>query len=102
MRAWITRYALTRGVFVVEGSEVDGAGTLEVGGANAVTGGSPVPCYYHYDEWHKDERSARAKFEIMRSAAVKSALRRVENLANLEFSPRPMTAADVVVARRRR
>lgn len=64
MKVWITKYALTKGIFEKEVIELDDEIVQE--------SGNIFPVYYHGDgkEWHKTKESAIAKAEEMRRKKI--------------------------------
>ena len=57
MKVWITKYALTEGIFTVEVEEPEADGIVAVRSANQMT------TYYHGEgrDWHRTEESARRR-----------------------------------------
>ena len=70
IKVWITRYALTKGVYSVEGEE-SGNMLVVPGGARSFTQ------YFHGNDWHKTELAAIEHAVLMsskRSNSLKKAL----------------------------
>lgn len=77
---WITKYALTSGIYEREQIEIDGdmAIVLEpksIGGKN----------YYHGKDWHVTRDAALARAEDMRLAKIASLEKQLVKLEKLNF-----------------
>lgn len=74
MKVWITKYALTTGVFqrVVK----------DVGDGMVVDERSGYPAYYHGDgrDWHRTRKSAAERVEVMRLAKLASLKKQIAKL----------------------
>ena len=80
MKVWVTKYALTTGVFCVEGevsSDHPGMCTVKRPGYMRQT--------FHGDEWHKTEEDARAQFYVMVTKRQASLQKSIVKLANISF-----------------
>lgn len=79
MKVWITKYALTRGVFEMEVKSQSEDGT-------AVYGKS-WDDYYRGEgrEWHRTKVSAIKKAEEMRQKKIASLLKQIEKLKQMKF-----------------
>lgn len=79
MKVWITKYALTKGIFTAEAdvsSEYPNMATLHK---------SAAMDHYHGNDWHRDEASAKARAEVMRNTAVKALDKKRAKLLQLTF-----------------
>lgn len=79
MKVWITKYALTQGIFEAE-AEVIEDGTVRVRQEFIVS-------YYHKEgrDWHKTKESAVAKAEEMRKKKIASLKKQIEKLEKKKF-----------------
>lgn len=77
MKAWITKYALTQGVFV-QNVEHEGDGMVS-------DKSSRFAAYYHGEghDWHRTRESAVRRVEEMRTAAIKAAQRKLDKLTTM-------------------
>lgn len=80
MKVWLTKYALTQGITV---AEVRNCSKNMVYEENAWGGN-----YYHWGDWHMDERAALARAEAMRIAKLESLRKSIAKLQALRFSCR--------------
>lgn len=74
IKAWVTKYALTDGIFVVDGKVSDGY-LLYLGHESVLTS------FAYDDDWHRTKEAALARAEQMRMKKI-AALRK--QLAKLE------------------
>lgn len=79
MKVWITKYALTTGIFEMT------AEITEHGSAYDMH--SSFPTYYHGEgkEWHKTKESAIARAEEMRHKKIASLKKQIEKLEGMKF-----------------
>lgn len=77
MKAWITKYALTKGILE---KEVD-----DCGDGMVIESNNHFPTYYHGTDWHKDKKSAIAKAEEMRKKKIASLKKKIEKLEKMKF-----------------
>ena len=79
MKVWITKYALTTGIFEMT------AEITEHGSAYDMH--SSFPTYYHGEgkEWHKTKESAIARAEEMRQKKIESLKKQIEELKKMRF-----------------
>lgn len=91
MKVWITRYALTKGIFEIEVNDkcidIDRSGYMiqdEGGGFTVYSRG----VYYHGEgiEWHKDKESAIKRADEMRNKKIESLKKRIKELENMKFA----------------
>ncbi len=74
--AYITRYALTQGIFKREVKEY-----YDASGSITVRDRAP----YQKGDWHRTEKEAALKAEEMRLARIKSLEKQIQKLENLSF-----------------
>lgn len=88
MRVWITKYALSAGIYDVAAEEC-GDGMVKEIGARFST-------YYHGEgrEWHRTKESAAARAEELRKAKIKSLKRQLAKLESLTFAALEKINAD--------
>jgi hypothetical protein len=80
MKAWITKYALTAGVFEVAGEvTVSGCLRYESGGYACYA------CYAFGNDWHSDRASAIARAEEMKIRKLQSLDRQIKKVSALKF-----------------
>lgn len=77
MKAWITKYALTKGILEKE--------VEDCGDGMVRESGNHFPTYYHRTDWHKDKESAIAKAEEMRKKKIASLKKQIEKLEKMKF-----------------
>lgn len=85
MKVWITKYALTQGVYEAEVID-DCRDTDPSGNMIAVKEESFTP-YYHGKgkEWHETKESAISKAEQMRQKKISSLKKQIEKLEKMKF-----------------
>jgi hypothetical protein len=82
MRAWITKYALSRGIIEVEGIEdSEYPGSLAVKSKNETY----LTSYFWGKEWHTSLFDAVIRADDMRKAKIKALTRQLERLKALRF-----------------
>lgn len=83
LTVWITKYALTQGVFMSTVVDVED-GMVKVVDADVST-------YFHGEgrDWHRTEENARKRFEEIKIAKLKSLNRQVKKIKALEFDIKP-------------
>ena len=81
MKAWISKYALTKGVFQIDARETQQSSMI----ADVTNGRSGI--YYHREgrDWHRTEEMALAKAEAMRRARIASLKKQVRKLEDSRF-----------------
>ena len=83
MKAYITKYALTSGIFEAEGSiNPTNASTFIVDGAFAM--------YFHGKDWHMSVIGARLRAEEMRKAKVASLKKQLQKYQQLQLDIEPL------------
>ncbi len=85
MKVWISKYALTRGIFETEVAG-DCLGVDPTGNMIMTYDGSHV-VYYHGEgrEWHKDKKSAIEKADEMRKKKIESLKKKIKELEEKKF-----------------
>ena len=79
MKVWITKYALSRGIF-----EMDAERQSEDG--KSVYGKAWEQCYHGQGvEWHKTKAAAIARAKEMRKKKIASLKKQIEKLENMKF-----------------
>jgi len=85
-KIWVTKYALTTGIFEVE-AEVEKREKRNEGMAvvpNDFKSGT-YPRYFHGKEWHLTKESAMKQAEEMRTKKIASLQKQIGKLENLKF-----------------
>lgn len=83
MKVWITKYALTAGVFGTEAVQPV-SGRMVVVKARPGCGSNGVE-YFHGRDWHTSHSDAIDQAEDMRDAKIKSLRKQIAKLEALEF-----------------
>ena len=74
--AWVTKYALTKGVFSVTRAEIDGSMlTVRCDGSRG-----PSRVYFHKPHWHETHEGALQQVARMREAVRRSLLKKLARL----------------------
>jgi hypothetical protein len=76
MRIWITKWALTQGIIVVDADITDQGLAIVAGHWN----------YYHKKDYCTSEAAARGKFEEMKQRKIASLRKQLSRIKNLEFN----------------
>ena len=77
--AWVTKYALTSGVKVVEGHVYPDYPSMFVNSTNTNES-------YHGNDWHTSEEAALARAEEMRMKKIASLKKQMAKLENMKFT----------------
>lgn len=78
MKVWITKYALTVGIFEEEVEYTASAGMVSAyGGAHEI--------YYHKPDWHESYLKAKDRAEEMREKKIASLKKQIRKLGALRF-----------------
>lgn len=85
MRVWITKYALSKGIFECEAEVCSDINPAMI---DARSHG-----YYHGHDWHRSYDAAVVRAEDMRRAKIKSLEKQLAKLEALDFSV-PSEAAE--------
>ena len=85
MKVWITKYALTDGIFAVEAKMPDPGERMVAYRLR----GAAFDQYAHGEgkDWHRDEASALRRAEQMRIAKIRSHQKAIKRLQELSFQP---------------
>jgi hypothetical protein len=84
MQVWITKYALTKGVILVEDAE-DCGDEYATRMIRCPSLGSFAVFHGEGKEWHKTKESAIAKAEEMRTKAIAAHLKGIAKLEKMRF-----------------
>lgn len=84
MKAFITKYALTRGIFEKDGRDV-GYGTFRIDAGFYSGHYSFAYFYYHKGEWFLTKEEAVIKAEEMRQKKIKTLEKQLSKLKTLKF-----------------
>lgn len=79
MKYWISKYALTRGIFEIEGIHDDFGNSLQYKDNTGWLG------FYYKGEYHETEAAARSAAEEMRTKKIASLRKQIEKLERMEF-----------------
>ena len=77
MKVWITKYALTQGVYRCDVETFDDSPRMVK---------DAVSMYYHGNDWHETSDEAVAKAEKMRAAKIASLEKQIAKLRRLDFA----------------
>lgn len=78
VHVWITKYALTQGIFEVDARRCDSADQMiEVPGS--------FSAYYHKPYWHESREEAVSHAKQMRDKKVASIEKKLKKLREMEF-----------------
>jgi hypothetical protein len=82
IHVWITKYALTQGIF-----EIDATVCTKINKDMIEEVGAGYPTMYHREgeEWHRTKESAIKRAEEMKQAKIKSVKKQLNKLENLKF-----------------
>lgn len=85
MKAWITKYALTQGIF--EAEIIDNCISTDPTGNMIETRERSIVQYWHGKgkDWHTDKKSAIEKAEEMRNKKIASLKKQIEKLERMKF-----------------
>lgn len=70
MKVWVTKYALTEGVFVIEANQSDFAPTMIYTDRG----------YFHKPHWHETRDEAQARAAVMADKKMKSLWKQINKL----------------------
>ena len=81
MKVWITKYALTQGIFEIEAEECG------MGFPGMIQTKEEYPSYYHKEgkDWHRSKESAIKRAEEMRQKKISSLKKKLEKLEKMKF-----------------
>lgn len=79
MRVWISKYALTKGLYETEGviSTTSSSMIKEVD--------VDYPDFFHGNEWHENKKEAIARAEEMRTKKIASLNKKLKKLEDMTF-----------------
>lgn len=77
MNVWISKYALTKGIYEVEVNTTDSEYMI-------VDKNKPIR-FYHKNEWHKTKEDAIKRAIELRDKKIKSLEKQIDKLKNMEF-----------------
>lgn len=80
MRVWITKYALTSGIYTADATLCDDISDTMI----AVETGGPRACF-HGADWHRTKESALARAEEMRIAKLKSLDKQARRISSMKI-----------------
>ena len=81
-RVWISKYALTKGVFAI-----DATSQPDIGNGRMVSDeNSRYQTCYHGGDWHRTQEAALEQAEKMRKAKITSLKKQIVKLEALTFS----------------
>lgn len=85
MKVWITKYALTKGIFETEVTskclDIDPTGNMICITEN----GFNSYCHGEGKEWNKDKESAIKRADEMKKKKISSLKKQIEKLKNMKF-----------------
>jgi hypothetical protein len=81
MPYFITRYALTKGIFEIEAKIADHHKRIIMQTVDA----KGINCYYHAREWWESREEAVKQARKMRDRKVESLRKQIEKLKEMEF-----------------
>jgi hypothetical protein len=76
---WVTKYALTTGIYEADGIYFEDSNT------NMVRVHGTFDDYLHGSDWHISKQSAIAQAEKMRQAKIKSVKKQLAKLESMKF-----------------
>ncbi len=79
MTVWITKYALTTGIYKIDAKEIkDSHRMIQQSGTN-------YPTYYHKPDWHESNAEALAHAEKMRQKKIESLDKQIGKIKAMRF-----------------
>jgi hypothetical protein len=79
MKVWITKYALTSGIFEVDAETCTSPSLIAVRKPGELT------AYFHNNDWHKSKEDAIARAEEMRAKKIASLRKSIAKLEAMSF-----------------
>ena len=79
MKVWITKYALTSGIFEVDAETCTSPSLIAVRTPGELT------AYFHNNDWHKSKEDAIARAEAMRTKKIASIRKSIAKLEEMSF-----------------
>ena len=83
MKVWISKYALTQGIYEVDAEVSEHTATMIIVTPNDRLAG--VLQFFHHDQWHLTKELAAAKAEQMRKRKIKSLEKALATINALKF-----------------
>jgi hypothetical protein len=80
MKVWITKYALTKGIYEIRAIAYD-----DTPGMVKQTDPKIIWGFFHKPDWHESKGEAITRAETMRQAKIKSLHKQIKKLEALEF-----------------
>mgnify|MGYP005759151723 CR=1 FL=1 len=81
MKVWITKYALTQGIFEIEAEECG----MGFPGMIQTKEEHPSHCHEEGKDWHRSKDSAVKRAEEMRQKKISSLRKKLEKLEKMKF-----------------
>lgn len=81
MKVWITKYALTQGIFEIEAEECG----MGFPGMIQTKEEHPSHCHEEGKDWHRSKESAVKRAEEMRQKKITSLKKKLEKLEKMKF-----------------
>lgn len=81
MKVWITKYALTQGIFEIEAEECG----MGFPGMIQTKEEHPSHCHEEGKDWHRSKESAIKRAEEMRQKKISSLKKKLEKLEKMKF-----------------
>jgi hypothetical protein len=82
MKYWITKYALTQGIYEIEGEIKEHTPRMCV----RIKRSGGLPEYYHKPSWHETKASAVAYAKKLRSNKTAALEKQIQKLNSMEFT----------------
>jgi hypothetical protein len=82
MIVWITKYALTQGIF-----RADAEVTLDLPNMATIYHPGGLSAHFHGKDWHTTEADALKRAEDMRKQKIESLYKKIYKLERLKFTP---------------
>lgn len=79
MKVWISRYALTKGIYEIEAEEISPGDVMNLGKCSWDNE------YYHGNDWHRTKQAAIDRAEEMRRMKIQSLKKQLDKLEKLKF-----------------
>jgi hypothetical protein len=89
MKVWISKYALTRGIYAVESATIPREGDIKFTATVAVDGPPhliPIGRTYKQNEWHLTKKEAIKRADIMRENKIRALEKQIYKLKHMDFT----------------
>ena len=83
MKVWITKYALTKGIYSAD--VVGNMGTGDTGVCVVDINGHNRQSYFFRNDWHKTKKAAIARAKEMRKKKIASLKKQIKKIEGLDF-----------------